>query len=168
MRYVAVCLNTSPACCVSGPVCSGTRPDWSVCVRRRRHHTSAWGTARPCLCTAVGGHSLPGHPQCPGHETCRYEDQVSLRIKEKRFYFYTSTPVHSDTNSTSLGTIQPHWILREDYPFTFTPLSIARYTFMQLIELGHRGDRKCPSFETTANSIECNSLLLSYWSSPAQ
>ena len=32
--------------------------------------------------------------------------------------------------------------MREDYSLTFTPLSIARYSFIQLSELGHRGENE--------------------------
>ena len=55
---------------------------------------------------------------------------------------YTLSPgrhVHSDTNSASPGSIQPCCILCEDYIFTFPSPSIARYSFIQLSELGHRG-----------------------------
>ena len=42
-------------------------------------------------------------------------------------------------------------ITREDYTFTFPPLSIARSSFIQLSELGHqRRQKKCPNFETVA------------------
>ena len=40
--------------------------------------------------------------------------------------------VHSDTNLTSLGSIQPCYIWLEDYSLTFQSPSIARYSFIQL------------------------------------
>ena len=48
-------------------------------------------------------------------------------------------PVHSDTNSTSLGSIQPYCNYKY-YSLTFPLLSIARYSFIQLNELGHCGE----------------------------
>ena len=46
-------------------------------------------------------------------------------------------PVHSDTNSTSLGSIQPCCnILNEDYSLTFPQQFTARYSFIKLSELG--------------------------------
>ena len=56
---------------------------------------------------------------------------------------YTSLPgrpVHSDTNSTSLASILATKQLRaKHYSLTFPPPSIARYSFIQLSELGHGG-----------------------------
>ena len=49
---------------------------------------------------------------------------------------------HFDTNSTSLGSIVATHQLREKISFTFPPLSIARYLFIQLRELGRRGDNE--------------------------
>ena len=47
-------------------------------------------------------------------------------------------PVHSDTNSTSLGSIQPHCSY---YKKTVqSHISATAYTFIQLSELGRRGD----------------------------
>ena len=58
---------------------------------------------------------------------------------------YTSSPggkpVHSNTNSTSLGSIQSRCNYCADYSFTYPPLSIARksFIFIQLSELKQRG-----------------------------
>ena len=51
-------------------------------------------------------------------------------------------PVHSDTNSASLGSIlaMPH--LRNDYSLTRPPLSIARYSFIQLSRLRRREENE--------------------------
>ena len=47
-------------------------------------------------------------------------------------------PVHSDTNSTSLGSILPCCNLqREDYSHIFPPLYIARYWFIQSSDFMH-------------------------------
>ena len=74
-------------------------------------------------------------------------------------------PVHSDTNSASPGSI----LARQQLPataksLTFPPLSIARYSFIQLSQLGHQWrERKCPFFETVAkedsnpDSLDCES-----------
>ena len=48
--------------------------------------------------------------------------------------------VHSDTNPASPGSILT--MQREDYSLTFPPLSIARYSLIQLSELGHRGENE--------------------------
>ena len=50
--------------------------------------------------------------------------------------------VHSDTNPTSLRSIQLRCILRKDYLQTFPPLYIAIYSFMYMSELGHRGENE--------------------------
>ena len=47
-------------------------------------------------------------------------------------------PVHSDTNSASPGSILAMQQLRNDYSLTFPPLSIARYSFIQLSRLRRR------------------------------
>ena len=56
---------------------------------------------------------------------------------------HTLTPVHSDTNSTFLGGKQSATLhlLCED-SLTYPPLSIARYSFTQLRELGHHGENE--------------------------
>ena len=47
-------------------------------------------------------------------------------------------PVHSDTNSASLGSILAMQQLRNDYSLTFPSLSIVRCSFIQLRRLRHR------------------------------
>ena len=47
-------------------------------------------------------------------------------------------PVHSNTNSASLGSILAMQQLRNEYSLRFLPLSIARYSFIQLSRLRHR------------------------------
>ena len=61
-------------------------------------------------------------------------------------------PVHSDTNSASPGSIQAMQQLRATTKsLTFPPLSIARYSFIQLSQLGRQWrEGKCPIFETVA------------------
>ena len=76
-------------------------------------------------------------------------------------------PVHSDTNSPSLGSILAMQQLRNDYSLTFPPLYIARYPFKQLSQLGLQWrERKCSNFETVAKgdsnpgSLNCESGIL--------
>ena len=76
--------------------------------------------------------------------------------------------VHSDTNSASPGSIlakqQLHAMTKS---LTFPPLSIVRYQFIQLGQLGRQWrERKCPIFETVAKgdsnpgSLDCESSIL--------
>ena len=59
-------------------------------------------------------------------------------------------PVHSDTNSAFPGSILARQQLRaKAKSLTFPPLSIARYSFIQLSQLGPQWrELKCPIFET--------------------
>ena len=54
----------------------------------------------------------------------------------------TVLPVHSDTNSASLGSILAMQQLRNDYSLTFPPLSTARYSFIQLSRLRRREENE--------------------------
>ena len=77
-------------------------------------------------------------------------------------------PVHSGTNSASPGSILVRQQLRaKTKSLTCPPLSIARYSFIQLSQLGpQRRERKCPIFETVAKgdsnpgSLDCESGIL--------
>ena len=75
--------------------------------------------------------------------------------RSKRFTLFASPgrPVHSDTNSASPGSILARQQLRaKAKSFTFPPLSIARYSIIQLSEQGRQWrERKCPIFETVTN-----------------
>ena len=51
-------------------------------------------------------------------------------------------PVHSDTNSAALGSILAMQQLYKDYSLTFPPLSIARYSFIQLSGLRSREENE--------------------------
>ena len=94
--------------------------------------------------------------------------------RSKRFTLFAlpDRPVHSDTNSTSPGSILAIQQLRATTKsLTFPTLFIARYSFIQLSQQGHQWrERKCPIFETVAKgdsnpgSLGCESsiLLLSY------
>ena len=63
--------------------------------------------------------------------------------RSKRFTLSSpGRPVHSDTNSASLGSILAMQQLRNDYSLTFTPLSITRYSFIQLSELERREEKE--------------------------
>ena len=56
-------------------------------------------------------------------------------------------------------------ITREDYSFIFPPPSIARYSFIQLIALGRRGE-KMPKLrngskgDSNTGSLDCESAIL--------
>ena len=50
--------------------------------------------------------------------------------------------VHSDTNSASPGSILAMQQLRNDYSLTCPPLSIARYSFIQLSRLRRREENE--------------------------
>ncbi len=88
----------------------------------------------------------------------------------KRFTLFASPvrPVHSDTNSASPGSILPRQQLRaKAKSLTFPPLSIARYSFIQLSEQGRQWrERKCLIFETVTKrdsnpgSLDCESGIL--------
>ena len=88
--------------------------------------------------------------------TCTDDVSISLNItryvflysavsspldRSKRFTLFSSPgrPVHSDTNSAYLGSILAMQQLRNDYTLTCPPLSIARYSFIQLSRLRRRG-----------------------------
>ena len=59
--------------------------------------------------------------------------------RSKRFTLSSpGRPVHSNTNSASLGSILAMQQLRNDYTLTCPPLSIARYSFIQLSRLRRR------------------------------
>ena len=60
------------------------------------------------------------------------------------------SPLHSVTNSASLGSILAMQQLRATTKsLTFPPLSIARYSFIQQSEQGRQWrERKCTNFET--------------------
>ena len=89
---------------------------------------------------------------------------------QRALYFSSpGRPVHSDIKV--LGLVGKHSshasIMRNDYSLIFPPLSIARYSFIQLSQQGRqlRG-RICPIFETVAKgdsypgSLDCESGIL--------
>ncbi len=96
----------------------------------------------------------------------RWTVQSALRLSSP------GRPDHSDTNSAFPGSILAMQQLRATTKsLTSPPLSIARYSFIQLSQLGRQWrQRKCPIFETVAKgdsnpgSLDCESgiLLLSY------
>ena len=90
--------------------------------------------------------------------------------RSKRFtlFAFPGRPVHSDTNSASPGSILVRQQLRaKTKSLTCPPLSIARYSFIQLSQLGPQWrERKCHIFETVAKgdsnpgSLDCESGIL--------
>ena len=99
-----------------------------------------------------------------------YIAQYPVRYRSKRFTLFASPgrPVHSDTNSASPGSILARQQLRaKAKSLAFPPLSIARYSFIQLSEQGRQWrERKCPIFETITKrdsnlgSLDCESGIL--------
>ena len=77
-------------------------------------------------------------------------------------------PVHSDTDSAFPGSILARQQLRaKTKSLTFPPLSIARYSCIQLSQQGRQWrERKCPIFETVPKgdsnpgSLDCESGIL--------
>ena len=115
--------------------------------------------------------------KCRGKNGSFYIAQYPVRWtaqESKRFTLFDlpGRPVHTDTNSASPGSILARQQLRaKTKSLTFPPLSIARYSFIQLSQQGHQWrERKCPIFETVAKedsnpgSLDCESgvLPLSY------
>ena len=74
--------------------------------------------------------------------------------RSKRFTLFAlpGRPVHSDTNSASPGSILVMQQLHtKTKSLSFPPLSMARYSFIQLSQLGRQWrERKCPIFDTVA------------------
>ena len=99
-------------------------------------------------------------------------DVATILLTERHDTQAPHNVVHSDTNSASPGSILAMQQLRATTKsLTCPPLSIARYSFIQLSQLGHQWrERKCPVFETEAkrdsnpDSLDGKSgiLLLSY------
>ena len=68
---------------------------------------------------------------------------VSIPLdRSKRFTSSPGRPVHSDTNSASLGSILVMQQLRNDYSLTCPPLSITMYSFIQLSRLRSREENE--------------------------
>ena len=90
--------------------------------------------------------------------------------RSKRFTLFAlpDRPVQSDTNSASPGSILVMQQLRATTKsLTCPPLSIARYSFIQLSQQGRQWrERKCPIFDTVAKqdsnpgSLDCESGIL--------
>ena len=69
-------------------------------------------------------------------------------------HFYCPRPVHSDTNSDPPGSILARQQLRATATsLTFPPLSIARYSFIQLSGLRHHGENeKMPKLRNSSKN----------------
>ena len=87
--------------------------------------------------------------------------------RSKRFTLSSpGRPVHSDTNSASLGSILAMQQLRNDYSLTCPPLSIAVYSFIQLGQLGVVKRNKMPKLpnsikgDSNPGSLDCGSGIL--------
>ena len=121
------------------------------------------------------GNCISSAHTCSDTKTCKkivfYICAVSSPLDAKSaltLFALPDRPVHSDTNSASPGSILARQQLRATTKsLTFPPLSIARYSFIQLSQLGRQWrERKCPIFETVAKwdskpgSLDCESGIL--------
>ena len=90
------------------------------------------------------------------------------RSKRLTYFAFPGRPVHSDTNTASPGSnLRMQQLCAKTKSRTFPPRSIARYSFIQLRQLGCQWrERKCPIFKMVANrdsnpgSLDCESAIL--------
>ena len=82
-----------------------------------------------------------------------------LRTAQSAFTLYfRGRPTQSNIISTSLGSIQLH-LMREGCSYTYPPLSIVRYSFIQLSELEQcRVKKLAQGFNTAAQDSNPGSL----------
>ena len=96
--------------------------------------------------------------------TFLYSAISSPQDRSKRFTLhFPDRPVHSDTISASLGSIQPYATInaRRLLVHTYPPLSIASYSFIQLSELERcRVKKTCPKFLTPQHRIRTQVLVV--------
>ena len=69
--------------------------------------------------------------------------------------FTPGRPVHSKSNQTSLGSIQPHCNSCTKTFHSHVHHCLARYSFIQLSELKPRGVNNCLSFSMAARGLFC-------------
>ena len=110
------------------------------------------------------------NPCFKGKKVVLYSAVSSPLDRSKRFtlFAFPDRPVHSDTNSASPGSILARQQLRaKSKSLTFPPLSIARYSFIQLSQQGRQWrEGKCPIFQTVPKgdsnpgSHDCESGIL--------
>ena len=87
----------------------------------------------------------PRQPIIKGIKVCFfYIAQYPVRWTAQSALHFSSPsrPVHSDTNSASRGSILAMQQLRNDYSLTCPPLSIARYSLIQLSRLRRREENE--------------------------
>ena len=81
-------------------------------------------------------------------------------------FSFSARPVHSDTNSASLGSIlamQAAAIKHKDYSLTFLQSAVYShvYSIIQLSELGCQWrEQKCPNFKTVAKGMRMWAFLI--------
>ena len=74
-------------------------------------------------------------------------------------HYFPGRPVQSNTISTSVRSIQPHATINVRKAHTYPPLSIARYSFIQLSELEQcRVNKLAQGFNTAAQDSNPGSL----------
>ena len=110
------------------------------------------GSLRTFVCLNIDVHAYIYTSYKKGKGSFLYSAVSSALDRTKRFTLFASPgrPVHSNTNSASPGSILAMQQLRAAAKsLTFPPLSIARYSFIQLSQLGRQWrEQKCPTFET--------------------
>ena len=91
-----------------------------------------------------------------------YSAASSPQDRSKRFTLYfPDRPVHWDTISASLGSIQLMLqLMREGCSYTYPPLSIARYSFIQQSELEQSRVKKLAQGFNTAARIRIRILIV--------
>ena len=109
---------------------------------------------------------------CKGKGLFLYSSISSPLDRSKRFTLVAlpDRPVHSDTDSAYLRSILAMQQLRNDYSHTCPPLSIVRYSFIQLSRLRRREEnenaqiskRQQRGIRTRALDYESAILSLSY------
>ena len=80
-----------------------------------------------------------------------------VRIAQSALHFTSLTDLFTQTSSRLLWEASSHMLqlMREGYSYTYPPLSIARYSFIQLSELEQcRVKKTCPRFLTTQPGFE--------------
>ena len=106
-----------------------------------------WNDSRPCTIKKV----------------CFYIAQYPVRWTAQSALHLSSPdrPVHSDTNSASLGSILAMQQLRNDYSLTCPPLSIARYPFKySWVDWGVVQRMKMPTFRNSSKGFRTRALSI--------
>ena len=135
--------------------------DGSTRIRSENGWSNVWERQSKSNSRIMYVEWVPGEHRC---ETRQCSKPTAFHLSKKGMFLYSAVsssldaqsalhvsspgrPVHSDTNSASLGSILAMQQLRNDYSLTFPPLSIARYYIYtaESTEASWR-ERKFPNF----------------------